>query len=163
MARTPLEQDIDGANTEISRIMITMFMGVYFIGGLVVLAYMLVVRNDQVELARVAGLCGVSLMFAVALGHHTSERISGWLRFVEFLKSKQAGNLVMSWEKYKKGLRSRVLVPVLDVGMATAPLYVTWKFAWILWVADSMFAAVTGTGLVVAMVLNWVGLKYADR
>lgn len=160
MTRTPLEQDIDGAHIEISRIMITMFQGVYTIGAVIIAAYLLMVRNDTAELARVAGLCGVSLMFAVGLGHHTSERISGWLRYIDRYTTKVE---LMGWEEYKKQLRSRALVPVLDIGMATAPLYVTWKFGWLLYASDPAFAFVTLALLVAAFVLNGIGLTLADK
>ena len=151
-----IEKDLEGANIEISRIMITMFQGVYSIGVLIVAAYLLLVRNDAAELARVAGMCGVSLLFAVALGHHTSERISAWKRYIE------SGGKV-PWETFKSRLKFRPMVPILDVGMAAAPLYVAWKLGAILWDADPQFAAVTLVLLLVALVLNYVGYKYAGK
>src|SRR6185436_10142983 len=82
MISDQLQRDFDAGEADKRRILTTSFVVYCTIGACIVIAYLIAVRNDVMELARTAGTMAVSLVFAVGLGHHTSYRIDVWHTYV---------------------------------------------------------------------------------
>jgi len=154
-----IQKDIEASHGEIQRSLRDMFDNGRLCAALMMLCYIAATRNDPVELARIAAVCAVSLVFAMALGHHSSERHSAWLRYVDWQLGEE--RQPFSWEFHKAGLRIRPLIVVLDLGLLTAPLYVAWQSAPVLWNYAGTFGLVCAALVILALILNAVGIKYA--
>lgn len=153
-----LDLDVQPAKDEINATVQSMMVGVYIVGALIVAGYLLMVRNDSVEIQRTLLTCGISLAFLVAQGEHRIFRLGAWVHQVEVNPNRTYG-----WEMHKAQLWSRVVVmPIVDVGMASAPLYVTYNIGWGLWQADQAFTMVALPILAVGIVMIFVGQKLAD-
>lgn len=150
--------DVRPAKDEINATVQSMMIGVYIVGALIVGGYLLMVRNDSVEIMRTLLTCGISLAFLAAQGDHRIFRLGAWVRQVE-----TNPDCASPWETHKAQLWSRVIVmPVVDFGMSIAPLYVTCNVAWRLWQADQQFVIVALPVLAFGMFMIWAGQKLAN-
>ncbi len=156
--KADLERDMTANKAEIHQTLTSMMQGVYITAALIIAGYMLTNRNDAQEIRRVCLLLGVSLTFLVAQGDHKIFRLANWIRTAE-----KYPNMVQRWEMHKAMLRSRMVVmPICDVGMAAAPLYVVFRLLAAGYASDPIFLGFAVIGLILGIVMIPIGQKLAN-
>ena len=148
------DHDTRPAKDEINSTVQSMMIGAYIVGAIIIGASLLEARNDSRELMRISFLCAISLSFLVAQGDHRVFRLGKWVEKAEADPQGTPG-----WEYYKARLKSRkVVMPIVDIGMATAPLYVISKMGWQVYSLDPVFFA----GALVALVFGIIMIPVAQ-
>ena len=131
-----------------------------------ILAYLLAMRNNPLELARTAGMCALSVVFCMSLGHYTGRRIEAWRLFIKQQVDihKRPENELPSFAAwlYRRKLGG-LLITINDAGLAAAPIYVIVQFTrLVLWPLAPGFMLFVILGITSGLISNWVGIKYAD-